>query len=63
MCEDKIKKIPLKFDGFEIGSAHVSCDGRIVLARIDTSNVGQEVIDALLGDSVTHLAIKPRFDR
>ena len=35
MCEKPHRKVPIKIDGFTIGSAFVSSDGHIIIARID----------------------------
>lgn len=60
MCEKPYRKVPIKFDGFEIGSAFVSSDGHIIIARIDTSNVGKEIRERLLSDTLDHISISPR---
>jgi hypothetical protein len=60
MCEKPHRKVPIKFDGFTIGSAFVSSDGQIIIARIDTSNVGEEIRERLLSDTLDHISINPR---
>lgn len=60
MCEKPHRKVPIKFDGFTIGSAFVSSDGHIIVAQIDASNVSEEVKSRLLADSLDHISINPR---
>lgn len=60
MFEKPHRKVPVKFDGFKIGSAFISSDGRIIIARIDASNVGEEIRERLLSDTLDHISISPR---
>lgn len=53
--------LPIKFDGFVIGQAEISDDGRTIVASIDRSGVGLEIREVLQSGLCEGLAINPRY--
>lgn len=56
-------KIPIKWDGFEIGSGFVSEDGTTVIFRLDDSPVSREIQAKLTSGLVGGLSINPRITK
>lgn len=54
------RTLPLKFDGFEIGTAVISKDGKTLTAELNDTNVSKEIQKKFLDASVSHFSIKPR---
>lgn len=52
-------KVPITFDGFEIGSGFVSSDGYVTIIRLNDSYVAQE-IQARLRERPVSISINPR---
>jgi hypothetical protein len=51
-----LKKVPVTFDGFEIGDAILSKDGQVVMIKLNDTPVGmefRETLCALRGGSVS----------
>ena len=53
------KELPLKFDGFEVGTALILSEGHIV-AKFNTTDVSEEVRKRIFGDDIRSLSIAPR---
>ena len=62
-CHDDLSNtiVPILFDGFVIGKAVISTDGRTILATIDRSGVGLEIREVLQSGLCEGLAINPRY--
>ena len=62
-CHDakEVIRVPIKFDGFVIGKAEISPDGRIINAELDNSSVGQEIRNVLLCGLADGISIRPNF--
>ena len=54
------KEVPLKFDGFEIGTALILSEGHFV-AKFNDSDVSSEVRSRIFGNDVKSLSISPRI--
>ena len=54
------RMLPIKHDGFTIGSAFMSPDGKVVFMRLNDSGVSLEVQEKLFGDQTKFLSISPR---
>jgi len=55
-----LQKVPVKFDGFEIGDGILSEDGKIVMIKLNDSGVGLEIQSFLQTRSVGSISINPR---
>lgn len=53
------KEVPLKFDGFEIGTALILSEGHIV-AKLNTTDVSEELKARIFGDTTRSISITPR---
>lgn len=53
------KELPLKFDGFEVGTALILSEGHIV-AKFNTIAVSEELQRRLFGETTRSVSITPR---
>lgn len=53
-------KVPVKWDGFEIGSGFVSSDGTIVIIRLNDTTVSREIQSKISSGMTDYLSINPR---
>lgn len=51
--------VPLKFDGFDIGTAVLTESGTVITAKLNSSIVGQEIREILMCGMVDGLSIHP----
>jgi len=54
------KELPLKYDGFEIGTALILSEGHFV-AKFNHTDVSEEVRRRIFGDLTSSISISPRI--
>lgn len=54
-------RIPVTWDGFEIGSGLVSSDGTIVIIRLNDTSVSREIQAKISSGLVSNLSVSPRI--
>lgn len=54
-----MSKVPVTFDGFEVGDAILSADGKMVMIKLNDSGVGLEIQERLQA-APGSLSISPR---
>lgn len=57
--DEHLQKVPVTFDGFEVGQGFLSSDGHILLVRLNDSPVANEVRSRMKSDP-ERISINPR---
>lgn len=53
--------VPLKFEGFDIGTAVVTEGGTVFTAKLNSSAVGKELQDIIMCGMVDGFSIRPNY--
>lgn len=57
--DQHIRKVPITFDGFEVGSGFVNSDGYVTVIRLNDSPVAQEIRSRMKAQP-SSISINPR---
>lgn len=56
-------RIPVKWDGFEIGAGRVSSDGTMVIISLNDTSVSREIQAKISSGLTDHLSFNPRISK